>query len=289
MVRSKDIRAILGDIVRHYVGAKPEEIFHYTTSAGLLGILEAREFWVHKYDYMNDPGEMKYSAVIVSEALLACLGNVSAPFMKKVIKWLAKEVCIYPEKDAVDFFVLSFSEKGDDLDAWRAYGDNGKGVALGVRAGASIGVDHEYVRKVLYEVSEIRVLVSRQVIAVESMLNDLLGFCSEQVIAEEMLWYYLDFCVQIKHSAYMYEKEYRLVRSLNGDKPRFRLGRDGRVVPYVSASLPSIGGGLGALISSVTLGPSSICSERDVKYLTGSLLGGITIPIKPSSIPYISS
>lgn len=88
-------------------------LFHYTTLEAFIGILQSDYvcFWGSRYDSMNDPNDYVFAK------------NIVLPIAKD---WLEhnhgieeydeeeEDVEIYP-------YVVSFSERGDDLNLWRLY------------------------------------------------------------------------------------------------------------------------------------------------------------------------
>jgi hypothetical protein len=45
----------------------PDVVFHYTDTAGLLGIIERGGFWATDYRYMNDSAEIQYVFRLASD------------------------------------------------------------------------------------------------------------------------------------------------------------------------------------------------------------------------------
>lgn len=45
----------------------PKTVFHYTTAAGLLGILNTRQIWLSDINFLNDSKEMLYAARAVAD------------------------------------------------------------------------------------------------------------------------------------------------------------------------------------------------------------------------------
>lgn len=49
----------------------PEMLFHYTNSAGLIGILGTRKLWLTRVDCCNDPSERILAYELLRDRLLA--------------------------------------------------------------------------------------------------------------------------------------------------------------------------------------------------------------------------
>ena len=91
--------------------AVPATLYHYTTRAGLLGILGSASLYAGHIDFMNDPTEGRYA-----DELAASLELPGGPIGRG----------FYAAS-----YVVSFSEDGDLLSQWQSYGERGRGYALG--------------------------------------------------------------------------------------------------------------------------------------------------------------
>jgi hypothetical protein len=111
----------------------PPVVYHYTTDAGLRGILQSGRIWLTDIFSLNDPSELRHG-LSRARAILnqkAASGPPESKIFAKDFASLDKGL-----DRAAHYFVCSFSEAGDDLGQWRAYADNGRGYALGFDAKA---------------------------------------------------------------------------------------------------------------------------------------------------------
>jgi hypothetical protein len=105
----------------------PGELFHYTDFDGLQGILKSRSLWLSKVSTLNDTSEVKL-AVDQFKAHAA-----------EVVRSLDAEAARFVEQaagqlDAIrrtNICVAAFSEDADQLNQWRSYANDGRGIALG--------------------------------------------------------------------------------------------------------------------------------------------------------------
>ena len=97
-------------------------IYHYSDSSTLIKILESKVLWLSDILKMNDPGEYTAGFEIVKSVF-----NQEFP---KHIDWLERNHFLGIDKKSL-ILSCSFSKHKDDLGQWRAYGDDGKGVAIG--------------------------------------------------------------------------------------------------------------------------------------------------------------
>lgn len=135
----------------------PVSVFHYTSAAGLLGILNARQIWLSDIDFLNDAQEMKYAARALADAfgklvldqhgdapaqpegpmlhrgLLSTLFELYSRFgLEPPAELRARFSVPIPGQTGPweGFpFVASFCSEGDLLSMWRGYA-NGDGFAV---------------------------------------------------------------------------------------------------------------------------------------------------------------
>ncbi len=97
-------------------------VFHYTSSAGLLGTLEGGAIRASAAASLNDLGEVRQGWEMI-RTLLAVLPTSAAVEM-------LQRFAADPMKGQHEVFVLSASTRGDDANQWRLYADQGRGYAL---------------------------------------------------------------------------------------------------------------------------------------------------------------
>jgi hypothetical protein len=91
----------------------PEIVYHYTDLDGILSILEKREFWFSRYDFLNDHGELKYGYDL--------LKNVGESFGSKKFKEFFFELLDDTFARSQMIYLLSCSESQDELGLWSYY------------------------------------------------------------------------------------------------------------------------------------------------------------------------
>ena len=96
----------------------PKKLYHYTSKEGFLGIIENKTLWASEILFMNDGKEACIPLEILKE-LLEENKNEWKDFLE-----------LYESVRGVETYVISFSEKKDDLNMWRAYGDNASGICI---------------------------------------------------------------------------------------------------------------------------------------------------------------
>jgi hypothetical protein len=117
----------------HLTAAGPEVIYHYTNQSGLIGVLENRELWATKIQYMNDASEFRIAFQMLEKHLTDAihsdgsdqpmLGNSGMRRAFKLLNGLERII-------HVNVCVVCFCRNGDLLSQWRAY-SGGYGFSIG--------------------------------------------------------------------------------------------------------------------------------------------------------------
>lgn len=108
-------------------------LYHYTDAFGLDGILRGGHVRATHYQYLNDRRELVEGRQVVHQAAEEVATTGATPTLRSLSRHF-RQVFELPRVNEVvrDTFVASFSEKGDDLGQWRAYGAQGAGYAVGI-------------------------------------------------------------------------------------------------------------------------------------------------------------
>lgn len=101
-------------------------VFHYTSGAGLLGMLQSGAMWATEASGLNDTAEILQGWDAVGDWLDA---QPRTPAIEE-LKYLASLKSLVGPLRADLSFVLAASANGDDANQWRLYGDNGRGYAV---------------------------------------------------------------------------------------------------------------------------------------------------------------
>jgi Protein of unknown function (DUF2971) len=104
-------------------------LYHYTSTAAAISILEKGEFWATHFRYVNDPGEF----IVGERAFLHAAMRVKGGRRRHAD--VLDPICDSYEHHAIskrlDSYVVSFSTRPDWLSQWRAYAGGGAGYCLG--------------------------------------------------------------------------------------------------------------------------------------------------------------
>ena len=109
----------------------PPVLFHYTTWGGAQGILTSQRFWATAHDCTNDEAELISADDVIIEVARYLLKNATgaaAEVLRKFEGYATLQVT-----RLISVCLTCFSVARDDEAQWRKYGDNGRGVCLGIR------------------------------------------------------------------------------------------------------------------------------------------------------------
>lgn len=114
----------------------PATLYHYTSTAGLLGIVESGSLWATDLAYLNDRREMTHGLELIRNAILATDGG----------RWTADDAELVLNRlrelpPVMRVMVACFCDGGDLLGQWRGYGRS---------AGYAIGVDTQALEAVFH-------------------------------------------------------------------------------------------------------------------------------------------
>ncbi|CAM3739180.1 DUF2971 domain-containing protein [Smaragdicoccus niigatensis] len=268
-------------------GDAPATLFHYTTAAGLLGILTPRRFgsttetqlaragkssrgksfslFATDARYLNDSSEIVFAA----EALADAIEEIATPDDRRGIPTLVSLLRerVFSTWSAASHrpknrstYVTCFCEKGDLLSQWRGYGSNGGGysiefetTALRSLFGVVSSKDQEAAKlsslhRVSYGIDKAAIAKGASEILADQRASPMTDCVS--------------FLAQFKSEAFREEQEWRVIANGFGGilKREFRSGAQDTIIPYVTLhhrpSSTTEGRELQpAAIRSVTVGP----------------------------------
>lgn len=113
---------------------RPDHLFHFTDSAGLVGILQNRSLRASLAPSLNDPSEVRYGLACARDYIDGYTGPVDPSFVRSVSPLL--ELANVPAKYQIELhaYVISFCARVDRALHWLHYGRSGTGVARPLRS-----------------------------------------------------------------------------------------------------------------------------------------------------------
>jgi len=232
-------------------------LYHYTDPAGFLGIVGKRKLYATDARFMNDTRESRHAFDLL-------VSGQSDDDMRAALDKLKDQDVVMRH----GCFFTSVSELPDSLSQWRAYGADGLGFAVGLRA-SDVG-DFHLLRKgdpVDDVEPSLRQPLRIKVIYCNARKEDLLGIVRQFVAAsrqngpskknlfaaaQRLMTF---FAIAFKHDGFSEEREWRLTW-VHGHDPKlrewhreFRPTQRHGLAPYVEWALPT------HAIAAVTYGP----------------------------------
>ena len=149
----------------NYAPKLPSTLYHYCSANTLLSIVEHKSIWLSDAEKTNDYTEMKWLFSQIEEVIEVILSSYKEKYSNEVLMETKKivfqtiEKLLFKKARIVQYaksFLTCFSEAGDLLSQWRAYGNDGKGVAIGFNAKLfnEFSNGSYYLTKVIYNQEE---------------------------------------------------------------------------------------------------------------------------------------
>ena len=219
----------------------PERLYHYTTTAGLLGIIQHREIWATHTQYLNDLLEFRHAVDIVREELDHMRESGADGARTHIIERLQENT---RDIERANVCVTSFSEGRDSLSQWRAYSGGG--------AGFSIGFSSEFLRSVLNEEFFLRPCLyeeDEQREFVRDVIQDVMGEdegrsghpddgLNASTASAQLNAHLLAYAALLKHQSFEAEREWRISGLVSCERFNYRPGAS-MLIPYYRIPLGS--------------------------------------------------
>ncbi len=280
-----------------------QPLFHYTDMAGLLGIITTEQMWFTSMFHLNDPSELSYGINLATEALEE-QAKASDHIVETFCRW-THHVLVKSGGEIFGFYVASFSQAGNDLSQWRAYADNGRGVALGLAPSlfkvahdsAAVAVaEKTLVANVSYNPDEVRKNMAEAIQRAATLLarehrdRHVHSAAEAEKFGKQLAGHLavsiLTYAITCKHPAYANEQETRLliVNDLAKLDPITLTRRRGSsLIPYIASPLRVRQPGA---ITKIMIGPSAEDMADDAVRAFLRQQGLPSDIVEPSDIPY---
>ncbi|MET9575665.1 DUF2971 domain-containing protein [Streptomyces massasporeus] len=286
----REVDEEMGDIRPKEPLVRPERVYHYTTAAGLHGIISSSSFWASDVEFLNDAQELVYARDRLLNALALELNDAGLRVLAESGQgswhsesWRQEVALGLQERDAVRDRVRTHRPSADEASAFSALhvvvSDLGKVAssvepstlrvyttcfcedgdllsqwrAYGGAGGYAIGFRTDELVHLSESVDECR--FDKVSYGFREAIGR--GWLPEYIQANLALDDYLNALTMVKHPAFREEQEWRLMLAgrRGGTGLSFRVSPVG-LVPYVS--LPFSGNA----IDKVIVGPGQYSAER---------------------------
>lgn len=273
-------------------------IYHYCDANALLSIFHNRQVWATDAGYLNDTKELVSLFDGVEQHLKSAVTDTERYVRDHMLSVALSAPKFRARLIGLSSYVSCFSEDGDVLSQWRAYGANGMGFAIGFEphklsvlskggggtlkrmsygGSAEEGIVLDYFGKIVAALAPLAGEFGRY------------GFPSMDLtewLSLRMSEFLHEVAFECKHPAFHEEREWRI---LAGDgNLRFRASNN-RVVPYKLLDMSSVDNPSMMPVKEIVIGPcaNGIESERVLTYLADSLgYGHSGIHFRKSVAPY---
>lgn len=224
----------------------PPRLYHYTSPAGLVGIVTTRTLWATHVRFLNDASELERALDSVRSFIEGRLQEAPnrSPYSEPDLELLEAMVGRVGV-GAYAVYVAALTAKDDDLSQWRAYCPAGGGYAVGIPSRrlrdmataqgfylAPCVYDHYLQQAIIKDLVHQYVLSYRRRNARGEDAAEL-----RTAISEAFGWAASRYCAMLKHPAFKEEYEWRLVSLFDGPHSKicYRAGPTS-VVPYLPFS-----------------------------------------------------
>ena len=289
-------RTILNDVLSP---SPPDALYHYTTQAGLLGIVQEKAIWATHTQYLNDNREYVHALQMVMDEIAAMLKETSDGTARSFL--IDMQGCI-EGIESVNVCVCCFSEVKDSLSQWRAYGEPTSGYAIGFTGTLlrDVATKHDfYLARCIYEPPAQRGLIRAllEEVLEENIEREETGKTRDYVPPGGNLGEYLHrYAPILKDPSFAEEREWRLIsRPMNCTHEGFdyRPGHS-MVVPFYR--LPLSADDIEFRVHEVVVGPTphprqSIQSVQSLlvsEGVPGAAGASSRVRISASIVPYRS-
>jgi hypothetical protein len=244
-----------------YDKSAPPTVYHYTSWDGASGILRSQRFWATAHQCTNDRAELKSADAVILEVAQEVREGQKNGLAREALRLFIEGFRDLDMKVAslLTVCLACFSASRDDAEQWKRYGDNGKGLMLGIRVvnepaptdytAATIKVDYDeksWRGTIAKSFRDICKILSRG--ALPSQRNIELALNALHRIAAHA-------SIQAKKPEWAVEQEYRRVVLLRDpSKLQKRLSATGQEIQYLPTLVREDGKRI--LLEEITLGPN---------------------------------
>jgi len=270
-------------------------LWHYTNADGFKGIIEKKQLWATKIQYLDDKSELQHAFDVAREVLLTGIyneSNVKGAFARDIFDFIDHVA-------GVNVFVFSFCYAKDLLSQWRGFSTGG-GYAIGFNPAGMVNLAPKEGFELLpciYNGEAQRELVEQWLTECLKRLDEKLKTTgtaeTKRKFTKKEAWFAGELLAGIaprfKNIKFEEEEEIRLISefgSIQDKKINFRK-KGNLLVPYYEFKLISESEGIRAEIEEVMVGPSlpeDLGADSVKMFLTRN--GFTTTAVTHSEIPF---
>lgn len=256
---------------------EPLKLYHYSSMAGIRGILSHKELWLSDILHMNDQRDGRYWIDVFRNLV-----------SHKSVPWYVKD-SFYKSKtfglgEVWHEYIACFSEQSDLDRQWTEYADSGRGCAIEISfealsKNADDGKAFAYMSMVYNRSQQIEMAEKIIDTAIHlARAEDLTSAEAKEFWINHAVWNFLVCGGRFKDPGYEQEQEWRVFKSRTDDRrdERYRKSPSGSEIPYLGLSLTP------DMVTGLVKGPNCTVTDQDLCELLVS--GGyaphvMTVPI----------
>jgi hypothetical protein len=268
-------------------------LYHYTTAAGLHGIVSQRKFRLTHTRHLNDETEGLHGAKAVDKALDILSKQLPDSELVKILSSAMKTAISQPQIQIEGgTFVGCFSIEGDSLPQWRGYGHHDSAFSLAFDAGELLGLVRAswegrcWLLPVEYdEEAFVSKMVKALAIASEEF-DEQRSIQPGQNLLYSLISQLANYGSALKHPAFREEREWRLiVLQLPTDNVPVHHLASATFKPYIELDMDP--GVLARALERVIVGPqlTQVATEHGVASFLKAQLA-VDIPVNRSIVPF---
>lgn len=238
------------ELTNEYLNYKPRVpkiLYHYCSMEVFLSIIQNKSIWLSDANKTNDPSELNYIFNFFTSTIDECLEKYTDKYTNLIVqkvKAIANTTVynlVYEKAPIARYkknFICCFSEAKDLLSQWRAYGNDGNGVAIGFNSDmlSRMCCDESFgFTKVIYSEKKMKDFLDKTLL---SKLQWAIDSCidkgrDDKVDEQELLMQVSMIILSIwqegfvfKHSSFREEREWRLYKYIASTNYHFDKGVD---------------------------------------------------------------
>lgn len=204
-------------------------LHHYTTSSGLIGIIQKQGFYASPFNSLNDPKELNYGVELIEQACIELTFDQSATNEERTIALAVMNNDFVKAKKYPHHFptiiLTSFSEDPDNLSQWRSYSDDGFGFSISIDPKAIDFKTQEFETmhsswsfyKCIYDENIQKQLIRNYILLLSKNITNLKSY-GDEVLGNYFLIILWELVSIFKHPAYKDEKEWRVRTSIEPNR-----------------------------------------------------------------------
>ena len=216
----EQVIAELQDVLRGVHGERlrepPETLYHYTTGAGLAGIVSSGHMRATNFSFLNDSTEFRYGAELAIKRLEAETKRHPEEDTTALYVGVMGEVWMEKQADLSETYVACFTEARDELNQWRGYGGSADRYCLGLNTAALSEYPYSFA-PVIYSRDEQEALLDEYVSKTYDFLATRMPQASEwlRISAVKVVCRWMMVSIPfLKDHHFATEREWRAVRDI---------------------------------------------------------------------------